>query len=122
MLLSLRVQVALFDILRAGLQRILLQDIHELFPSHANIGLICLRLLNNASFDGGALGSHQVVARNHAHINAHLMKLINGVGDIVADLVFEGEYHDQNKVLIDQLAVCVILEVVVLLLHLLPLV
>lgn len=50
------------------------------------------------------------------------MKLINGVGDIVADLVFEGEYHDQNKVLIDQLAVCVILEVVVLLLHLLPLV
>jgi hypothetical protein len=78
--------------------------------------------LNDASFDGGAHGGHQVVARNHAHINAHLMKLLNGVGDIVADLVFEGEYHDQNKVLIDQLAVCVILEVVVLLLHLLPLV
>lgn len=122
MLLFLRVHVVQLNILRGGLPRILLQDIHEIFSSHANIGLICLRLLNDASFDGGALGGHQVVARNHAYINAHLMKLINRVGDIIADLVFEGEHHNQSKVLIDKLAVCFILEVVVLLLHLFPLV
>lgn len=78
--------------------------------------------MNDASFDGGALGSHNMVPRYHAHINAHLMKLLNRVGDFLADLVFKGEHHDQNKVLVDQLAVCVILEVVVLLLHFFPLV
>ena len=78
--------------------------------------------MDDASFDGGALGCHNMVARYHAHINAHLMKLLNRDGDFIADLVFKGEHHDQNKVLVNQLAVCVILEVVVLLLHFFPLV
>ena len=50
------------------------------------------------------------------------MKLLNRDGDFIADLVFKGEHHDQNKVLVNQLAVFVILEVVVLLLHFFPLV